>query len=148
MPVLKAVLFTRNSCFPKPTLHVDLEEEPVITENNKQEGSLQNVEARFSLGTFPTASSGPSRCLQAALHFLQWANVSLSASHLQVFAAIHLLHNYIEQMYRCPSFPVVTIKNISRSCLIFPRGQSHPWLRITRAQDNTELYPDLMEKTV
>lgn len=47
-----------------------------------------------------------------------------------------------------PSFPGATIKNFSRACLMFPGGQNHPWVRITRPQDDVELHPDLMEKAV
>ena len=46
------------------------------------------------------------------------------------------------------SFPVVTIKNFFRACLMFPGGQNHLWVRITRPQDDVELHPDLMEKSV
>ena len=46
------------------------------------------------------------------------------------------------------SFPVVTIKNFSRTCLLFPGGQNHPWVRITRPQNDVELHPDLMENPV
>ena len=46
------------------------------------------------------------------------------------------------------SFPVVTIKNFSRACLMSPGGQNHPWVRITRPQDDVELHPDLMETPV
>lgn len=60
-------------------------------------------------------------------------------------ASLAFIHN-IPVAYS--SFPVVTIKNFSRTCLLFPGGQNHPWVRIARPQNDVELHPDLMENPV
>lgn len=91
---MKSFTVYQEIMLPSITSHVGVEEklhrvEPVITEDNGRQGSLQKVETTSSLGTSPLPVQGPHNASMQNFIFAVGQCLPFSISHLPVFTAIH-----------------------------------------------------------